>query len=118
MALTLAVAIIAHEGDHIISLLIYLGIFAVMLAIHGFHAFREPDETDRKTAVLDQFTHWIFGIQLLAAFPYAFAHHEIGRLRLLGCLDLEAVQQPVQGDIHVMLQFLIEALLICCLPLS
>ncbi|MNJ43838.1 hypothetical protein D3C77_388640 [compost metagenome] len=118
MTIALAVAVVAHKGDQIISLLIYVVIFAMMFAIHGFHAFREPDEADGQTAMLKQFSNRCIGMKLLAAFPYAFPHHKVRGLRLLGRLNLEAVQQPVQSDIHITLQLAVEALFICDFSLS
>ncbi|MNH44554.1 hypothetical protein D3C79_1067490 [compost metagenome] len=49
---------------------------------------------------------------MLAAFPYAFTHHEIGSFCFLYGLNFEAVQQPFHSDIHVMLQFFIKSPLI------
>ncbi|MNN91136.1 hypothetical protein D3C81_2092000 [compost metagenome] len=55
---------------------------------------------------------------MLAAFPYAFTHHEVGSFCFLGGLNFEAMQQPFQCDVHVMLQFLIKSALICLLALA
>ncbi|MNI33851.1 hypothetical protein D3C73_878120 [compost metagenome] len=86
-----------------------------MLAVHRLHALGKPDEADGQASMLQQLANRVIRSQLLAAFPYAFAHHEIGGFCFLDGLNFEAMQQSVHSDVQVMLQFLIKSAFICFL---
>ncbi|MNR10833.1 hypothetical protein D3C85_1271020 [compost metagenome] len=81
----------------------------MMLAVHRLHALPETDEPDRQTAMLQQISNRLLRSEMLAAFPYAFTHHKVGGFGLLSRLDMEAVEQSLQGNVQVMIQLPVKA---------
>ena len=79
-----------------------------MLADERLQTLCQADEADGQGAVPQHLTHLVIGAELIGIQPYALSHQEGIVAHLLGSLDLEALQQLLDDQIHLALQFLKE----------
>lgn len=83
--------------------------FAMMFTDQGFQTFRKTDEAHGQRTLFDNVFQCIFPLQLIGSKPYALSHQEREILYFFLRLDSHTLQQLLDHDIDLFIQFLIES---------
>ena len=98
------VAELTHVADDFKAEVLRPLALAVVLADKRLQAFCQPDEAHGQRAMLEHLAHLIVPAQLFAVDPHALSHQEGIIAHALAALDLEAIQQLVDHQVHHVIQ--------------